>query len=311
MNELPFANSERSRRKHQNTQNTFREWQRSNAGPGIEQWLADLHKTKSDPASAVSGEVTWFDAIHFIASRLVNDFDKNWRQGIYYEGITRFRVFGNHEHFWDIIESQFEMNGVVTANYDILIEQALHLEKGKHRTSPRCYYGGLQRDQVVKVITDLRGKERKYRLVELGQEFPLYKLHGSLNWAYEPGSPTLRIHDHVGPAFRSDESFGEVAIVPPMSEKEMPVEFSQIWNEASKVLCASSRWIVCGFSFDPRDQALHDFLEKTLRQRLSPPEIIIIDPDEAVVTDRVVALGVDRGRVQGFSSIREFAAATA
>jgi len=121
--------------------------------------------------------------------------------------------------------------------------------------------------------------------MELGDDFVLYKLHGSLNWAWGPHSPTLKIHQDVRPVFRADDEYGVPAIVPPIPEKEMPPEFGQVWNEARKVLLDAPTWIICGYSLPDYDQALRDLFGGILRTR-TMTRLIVIDPDSQAVAAR-------------------------
>jgi hypothetical protein len=172
---------------------------------------------------------------------------------------------------------------VVSLNYDIRVEQALHSEDTGHRAAPRCYYGGFQHVQVVRKMTDVTKK--KYELVQLGNEIVLYKLHGSVNWAWEPHTPTMKIHDDVRAVFRKDDRFGTPAIIPPIPEKAMPEAFSQIWAEARGSLLKSSRWIVCGYSLPEYDQALRRFFKDILAAQ-QQALILVLAPDSSVLVER-------------------------
>lgn len=244
-------------------------------------WLAELYSLRDDPLQEMKQGTTWRSAIRFALSRLV-DLPPG-RNTHYYYGICTYNCHSTHRQFWERIERDFEEPCIVTLNYDIMVEQALHDIASKHRTAPRCYYGGFQYVQVVRKMTDVT--KRSYELVQLGNEFPLYKLHGSLNWAWEPHSPTLKIHQDVRAVFRSDDKFAVPAIIPPIPEKEMPAEFAQVWNEAHIRLSKCPTWIICGYSLPPYDRALCDFFSNILQQR-SSTKLLLIDPDSKSLVQR-------------------------
>jgi hypothetical protein len=182
-----------------------------------------------------------------------------------------------------IFEDHFGARIVVTLNYDILVEQALHSEDTGHRAAPRCYYGGFQQIQVVRKMTDVTRK--KFELVQLGNEIVLYKLHGSVNWAWEQHTPTLKMHDDVRAVFRHNDKVGTPAIIPPIPEKAMPPGFSQIWAEARNSLLRAPRWIVCGYSLPTYDLALRTFFKDILSAE-QQALILVLAPDSPALVER-------------------------
>jgi len=169
-------------------------------------------------------------------------------------------VHPTHELFWRFITKNFDLKYIVSLNYDLLVEQALHESHQKNRSAPQCYYGGFQYDQIVRKMTNVTRKEAEQ--VALGHRYVLYKMHGSINWAWEH-SPTIKIHDDVRAIFRRKRGW-RPAVIAPIPEKNMPSEFSQIWNEAGKVLADADNWIVCGYSMPDFDLALRRFFERAV-----------------------------------------------
>jgi hypothetical protein len=245
-----------------------------------EVWLSQLYVERGNPLQLIINGTIWADAIRFILARLVNL--PKGSNTHYYHGIGTYQCHPVHRQFWERVENEFNIKGIVTMNYDILVEQALHIEESVHRTAPRCHYGGFMYNQTVRKMTDIRTK--KYEELKLGNEFPLFKLHGSINWAWEPHSTTLKIHHDVRPAFRiSDDCVP--AIVPPIPEKHMPLDFGQIWNEAKKVLSQTPIWIICGYSMPDYDQALRDWFGEILKIQPTT-KLIILDPNSNDVAAR-------------------------
>ena len=251
-----------------------RSWAQAHPSLSSELWLSELYADKDDPLCRLKHGVTWDEALQFGLRRLTTP--KNATKGPYFYGVSRFQCSDVHRRFWVKITSSFDLKYILTTNYDILIERALHdlLEDG--RTQPQFYYGGFQYLQVVKKMRNLAGGTPDS--VELGHRFALYKLHGSLNWAFEPHSLSMKIHDDVRAVFRVDKTRGRPAIVPPIPEKDMPLEFSHIWHEASRALEESETWIVCGYSMPPYDIALAGYFGRAL-QNSRVRRIVILDPN--------------------------------
>lgn len=238
-----------------------------------EVWLAQLYAERDNVFQLMMTGTRWDHAIRYALARLVNL--PKGSKAHYYYGISTYKSHSIHKQFWERIERDFKVKYIVTTNYDISIEQALHSVPSPHRTAPRCRYGGFQHIQTVRKMTDVT--TRAYDLIQLGDDFVLYKLHGSINWAFEPHSPTLKIHDDVRAVFRVDDKYGIPAIVPPIPEKSMPPDFGQIWNEAKKVLLQTPIWIICGYSLPDYDQALKNWFQTILHER-EKTKLIILDP---------------------------------
>jgi hypothetical protein len=272
---LPRSQSSAAEKNHSEVSSAYSVWLRSHPGTNAEEWLLDLYRRKGDPLQEIGQQTTWSKALRFALARLV-DLPPG-KNSHYYFGICTSKCHPIHQRFWRRIEDDFGSRVVATLNYDLLVEQALHAEDSKHRGAPRCYYGGFPYVQTVRKMTDVT--KRRYELVRLGNEVVLYKLHGSLNWAWERhAAPTLKIHDDVRAIFRHNDRIGVPAVIPPIPEKEMPPEFSQIWDQARRSLSECPHWIVCGYSLPPYDVALRNFFEGILSKR-NQASIFILSPD--------------------------------
>lgn len=271
--ELPTATSVSSLQSYKSVKASFDNWANKNPNASAEVWLSELYEERENLLQPMIHGTTWDEAVRFALASLVNL--PKGKKAPYYYGISTYNCHPIHDKFWKKIESIFPTKVLVSMNYDIFPEQSLHSNTGPHRTAPRCYYGGFQYIQVIKKMTNVI--KREYELLELGHDFVLYKLHGSLNWAWEPHSPTMKIHDDVRAVFRCGVDYGTPAIIPPIPEKEMPKEFAQIWNEAELSLGKSDIWIVCGYSLPSYDIALKSFFGRILSSR-NQTTIFIIDP---------------------------------
>jgi hypothetical protein len=263
--ELPLTNGKPDRALMQSVRAAFHTWSAANRGEPAEAWFREVYDQRGASGALVHAGIDWQNIVQYILRRLSQPTGPG--TGRYYYGITRYQADALHRQFWDALLSsrgpRDQPLPVVTLNYDILAERALHRREPKAKPVPLFYYGGLQYIQVVRKMIDVSAPPgKKHKIVQLGQDVALYKLHGSINWAWEPHTPTLKIHDDVRAAFRSVDR-GVAAIIPPVAEKEMADEFAQIWAEAKKVLGLAERWVVCGYSMPPYDQAACDLLKRS------------------------------------------------
>lgn len=282
---IPQPRSKLALEKYKNVRWAFANAQANDPGLTAERWLAQLYAERDNPLQPMFSGVNWNDAVRYALARLV-PLPKGSNSHYYY-GIGTYCCHSIHRRFWERLEQEFSVKYIVTMNYDILVEQALHDIASPHRTSPRCRYGGFQHVQVVRKMTNVVTKADE--LMQLGDDFVLYKLHGSVNWAWEPHSPTLKIHQDVRAVFRADNKYGVPAIVPPIPEKHMPPEFGQVWDEAQRVLSQTPMWIVCGYSLPDYDEALRKFFGGILWSRPTTT-LFILDPDSNRVAGKWNAL---------------------
>jgi hypothetical protein len=144
--------------------------------------------------------------------------------------------------------------GIVSANYDLLIEYALG-SKGFH-------YG------IRGEILQGRGINPMFPWQNSGASLegniPLAKIHGSLSWSKETkwtsGKPGLD---------------GQALIVAPAPEKTPPVELASVWGLAKNILSRATEIIVFGFAFNPYDEAV-----LALFKAASPQRVLLVDPKD-------------------------------
>lgn len=274
--ELPPCSKGKDQERMSRVQTAYRRWKVSNASRGAEQWLQELYLDRDGLTELLHG-TSWFDAVQFALRRLTG---LKAASRPYYYGISRFHVGAVHQAFWEKLETSFRINVVVSMNYDILVERALH-SRGGDRTAPRFRaprfrYGGFPYRQSVKKWNDISDGKTGYADVVLGNEFSIYKMHGSLNWAFEPHSQDMKIHDDVRAVFRK-ENAGEIAIIPPIPEKEMPERFRTVWRGAEEALLKSDIWIVCGYSRPEYDRALDELFDRCASNCVVA-KVVLLDP---------------------------------
>jgi hypothetical protein len=261
----------------------FSSWRATNPNGNAESWLKVLYDDRDYPLSLMAYGTNWEHAARFALRQLTQL--KNAHPGAYYYGITRYdpsMVHSVHSDFWSFFK-RFNARTIISLNYDILVERALHRVGSDGRTIPLFSYGGFPHRQVVRKMTNVT--TRAFEDVVLGTEYLIYKLHGSLNWAQEWHSSNLKLHDDVRAVFRTTEDVGVPAIVPPIPEKELPKEFARIWSQAAEELMSSETWVVCGYSMPDYDEALRDWFFR-LTSAAKVTRIAVLDPDSLSLLDR-------------------------
>jgi len=280
---LPISRNGRDKGRMESVRRAYKEWQ-TTTGDGPEQWLRQVYDERENPPSPLESSISWHAVVQYVLRRLCTP--KNADAGQYYYCITRHSAQPLHAEFWNAVLGGGVRTSIVTLNYDLLVERALHARIGPRETAPRFYYGGFQYDQFVRKMVNVAAKNPadRYLAVPLGHEIPVYKLHGSLNWAWEPHSLTLKIHDDVRAAFR-DEKWGVAAIIPPIEEKKMSPEFGAIWTEAEKSLALADRWVVCGYSAPSYDYAVRNLFRRSA-EKGPRKTVLLIDPNGGTLSQR-------------------------
>ena len=148
------------------------------------------------------------------------------------------------------------VTGLLTTNYDLLVEYALGTK--------RMNYGVRG-----KVLTG-RGPypvSQWTNPVTLVGSVSVAKMHGSVSWdenaRYTDGRRGLT---------------GEALIVAPTPEKSVPNSLRKVWDLAAHILGRSDRLVVFGFAFNPYDEALLEHFAEHGRS-LRHVAVIDIRPD--------------------------------
>jgi len=147
--------------------------------------------------------------------------------------------------------------GIVTTNYDMLVEYALGTKgfnygvPGEVLTGRGAYPVSQWLNPVV-----LRGR------------VPVAKIHGSTSWdeeaRYTDGRRGLT---------------GRALIVAPAEDKEPPVSLRGVWRLAETILEGASALLVFGFAFNPYDEAVLGLL---LRAGQDLQTVLLIDIEAKV-----------------------------
>ncbi len=174
-----------------------------------------------------------------------------------HRGVARTRRF--LQHFRGV-----QICGIVTPNYDLLVEYALGTR-------------GFNYGKVGEVLSG-RGKNPIFpwqgAWPRLNGTVRLAKLHGSTSWdsknRYTDGRCGLR---------------GNALIVLPEHRKLVPGSLRSTWDLAESILDSSQKAIVFGFSFSPYDRALLALLKRGGRNLES---VLLVDVEPKVSGARAV-----------------------
>lgn len=225
----------RESRRLNDTKELKRLWDSSHPNELAEQFIADVLHSNKRAASLVQ----WY-----IVRRLSEPFIwKEWRAGIWRR--HSLMIDENRRFSLPAVEKTQEflveycspvLAGIVTTNYDMLVEYAL---------GTRIFNYGFPNEE-------LRGRGA-YPIsgpVVLSGNIPLSKLHGSVSWdvrwKYTEGRRGIT---------------GNALIVPPTHDKELPESLMHAQRLGENILRKSTRMIVFGFAFNPYDQDILTLLQ--------------------------------------------------
>ena len=258
----------------------YARWQQGNPSRGPEEYLADLYR---DPASWEPTHPCFSWAVELVAVALATPRgrDVNSVSPRYGPCITWPSRCAIHTAFWATVRTAFDDVAAVTTNYGLLIERSLRHRPMMRGFGPGFYYGGLIRPQVLKGTALPFTVTNPQRFVKLTGTIPVYKLHGSLNWARIGSS--LELYQDMRPAFRHG---GDAAIVPPASDKQTPSWLRPVWEEAEKKLSDSDCWIVCGYSLPSYDVGIERTLKRAAKFKTGIGRIFILDPFSEHLRDK-------------------------
>ena len=147
------------------------------------------------------------------------------------------------------------LSGIVTTNYDMLVEYALGT-KGFNYGVPN----EVLRGRGPYPVSQWRNP------VKLEGEIPLPKIHGSISWD-EKGHYTDGRRAVTGGAL----------IVAPTLEKTPPGSLKHVWDLAGRILERAVGLLVFGFAFNPYDEAVLKLLESAARN-LELVLVVDVDP---------------------------------
>lgn len=266
------------------TREGFKIWRLDNPDCSVEEWLLSIYSAQtSDLFGELQFSDNWKSALSFLLRNLAEVAKPDTEP--YYYGISRYACHPNHCTFWELIK-RAQACTIVTTNYDILIERALHAKHPDGSTSPEFNYGGFPYPFSVRKMVNISAPPNKRSVpVQLGSKYNVYKLHGSLNWAFEHHQTNMKCHDDVRAVFRTTDQVGAPALIPPLPEKELPEAFATIWNQASRALREARSLVVCGYSLPPYDHHMRKWLTSTFSTS-GLRRVAILDPYSVEIAQR-------------------------
>lgn len=153
-----------------------------------------------------------------------------------------------------------QKNTIITFNYDLEIERSFYNLK-----IPFSY-------QLEDVLYD--NKEIDYNFQ---QAIPIYKLHGSTNWAFPKNKDEkLTIYKNYNDAF---EKAKYRLLLPPTWQKIFTGPLESVWKNSISAISTATRIIIAGFSIPETDIHFKYLLAAGLQNNISLQEIIIINPE--------------------------------
>jgi len=275
-----LVTSEWARRHFSAVWEDFHRWESSNPNGFPEQYLTELFVGARGSKAPV-----FSSAIALIAAVLATPRgpDVGTYNTRYSVRVTQPSRCAPHVQLWSTVFQSFDQIGVLTTNYDLLIERALRHRPMKRVFGPGFFYGGLERPQVFTGLALPFTVQLPMTHVELTGSVPLFKLHGSLSWSLAGGK--MELFQDMRPAFRRSPT---AAIIPPILHKDTPSWLLPVWTQAEAWLTKADTWIICGYSLPSYDVAINDMLSRSSNGIAS--SIVILDPVADALAERYAAI---------------------
>jgi hypothetical protein len=232
------------------------EWDSANPGGVAEQFIAtvlcgDDGRSKED--------VLWY-----IARRLSQSFIwQEWHAGRQRRHVLMIDEYRKWERPGVQLTANFinqcgiQLSGIVTCNYDLLVEYALGSKGFNHGVPDEILQG-----RGPYPVSQWRNP------VRLAGRLPFAKLHGSIAWdvatKYTDGRRALS---------------GKALIVAPTPNKTPPRELESQWRLSERILGDVRRLLVFGFAFNAYDEAVLAHLREAGR---NVEQVAIVDVDSRV-----------------------------
>lgn len=215
-------------------------------------------------------------------SRTVSVFD-DWRTSMFdsfeYRGMgsrkgRKYRQYGCQDYdlvagtvAGQLTEAGAGRSAVISFNYDTVLEQAL----------TRCAFPFSYGTSRVTGYGD-SGQ---------GDALPIFKLHGSTNWAEHPdGRGATAFPTYL----EARENRRPSVIVPPTWQKVFVGPLADVWRGAVTMLNRATRIIVVGFSIPTSDTHFRYLLSAGLMRNVSLRELRFVGPEPADLEQRTKAI---------------------
>lgn len=256
----------------------FEEWSRDNPNRHAEEFMGLLYDRYLKNNTKM-----WPWAVEYICARIASpgtplaSSNTNPR---YSNRINRPSRVQAHMAFWNSLFNEFSNICVVTTNYDILVERAIRHKRMKRPFSFGCFYGGLDRPQILKGASQPFSRWSYDKSIEMTGSIPIYKLHGSLNWSIQ--DKKIKAYQDLRPVYRYA---GDAAILPPVPDKSIPCWLAPIWKEAGESLRLASIWIICGYSVPSYDVSVQSLLKQSANGEVK--QILVLSHDAKNVCNRL------------------------
>ena len=153
-------------------------------------------------------------------------------------------------------------NTFITFNYDTILENSL-----LNINIPFKY--GFSKSEVFEMSNFGNSRDPS--------SIPVYKLHGSTNWAFTRGKTR---------SFRVFNSYKEILLqgytpelIPPTWRKVFSQNLSEVWDGAVQQLQSATRIIIIGFSIPETDLHFKHLMAAGLQNNISLREVRFVSPE--------------------------------
>jgi hypothetical protein len=249
---------------------------------------AEQHKGVVDDFARIlhdSDEDEFQKFVAFLALRVSSE---HWRIGTAHA--TRWAI-GDHVRKQKQIPPQYRLFlnaiskanllGIVTTNYDIVVEKLLGpLASGRLGG----FHYGMRGEQLLG--HHQLSSQNFYPPVTVKGKVPLLKLHGSLNWELSAEGTVVK-HVDCRPSRGQGNKKYQTLLLPP-GDSPMIDALRPTWDHARQVLSNSEVWVLCGYSLPEYDSHIRHLLAQSASSRVA--KVCVCDIKPARVCEKLSAI---------------------
>jgi hypothetical protein len=183
---------------------------------------------------------------------------------------------------------KLQLVGIVTTNYDIVVEKILGPTSGGR-------LGGFRYCDANDANEPLVGRHSvssqfSYGPVIVNGRIPFLKLHGSLSWGLSSERKVIKYIDT-----RPSRGRRYTALVLPPGDSDGRVLIDDVWQDAGRVLREANIWIICGYSLPDYDDDIRQLVKSSAKEG---QRIVVMDKTPHAICQKLRRLLVSPHRHQ-------------
>lgn len=191
------------------------------------------------------------------------------------------------------LEALDDSDAIISLNYDLIVDN--RFVDGPKRHWRKYYeeqraidYGMEVRGYLIRFESDVRLSDYPPPSTNI----PLYKLHGSLNWLYNPQVQTIDVTrlqkgaisyifepkmPHLAKCPKTGVQYDPLIITPTFLKDYNNPHLEKIWDKAEQSIRKANEICFVGYSIPDADKDVREMLKRAIFENMNDPKILVID----------------------------------